>query len=1022
MTVDLGGFALDRVVVVQGEGQGSGVLLDPYTVLTARHVVGDRDAVEVIHPSSGVPVSCRVRRSDPGPDAVLLAADSMVIGGDRAARLGPIRYGRVATDAPLPHCQIVGFPEIQRYGDHGEDLEYDQYGVSVLPMAGRLRDLLVCQLDQPAAAERGRGNSPLAGLSGAPVFAGGALLGVVTQVPRDRHHLRVEAVPVETLVPDRHFEDVTDVHPQDELFEARYAADLSARYRSTEIFGIEELGRRESRWDLDTAYLSLEAGGGESAPQRIDALLADRPRTLLRGEAGAGKTTLVRWLAAHAANGTLGPKLRRLNRLVPFVVALRDVQARGGRFPAVSELLSAGRVVTDDAPEGWSRRVLEAGRGLLLVDGLDEIPERDREEARRWLTALLDRYPRTRCLATVRPSAVARDWLAEEGFAELTLLPMNDQDIVTFIGAWHDAARLECDQLHEAGRAAEERELLGTLEASLLPRLVESPALYRLVRTPLLCAVVCALHRRRRGLLPTTRWSLFRAALAMLLGGRDAERGVGRSDVLLDSDEQHALLQPLALRLLRTGQEQLTHDQAIEQLALTMRDMPRIRARAEPERVLRFLLDRSGLLAEPSDGAVQFIHRTFQDYLAAKELHESGRLSEALKHAHEAAWTDVIVMGVGHATRKEAHHVVRRLVRIGDTARHPVVRRWHHLLAALCADSLLSLDAELMEKVRARVAALLPFKDAAETLDFARLGDWVVDLLPGPEGLDDRQAEYVVKALTEIRSASARRALRGFASHPAAAVRLELVAGWYRHPAEEYARDVLSGVRLDSVTVPSRAHLTALARLGSVRGLVLTGDLEPADLEAHLPAGVRGLWIRQNRKVEDLGLLRRLPDLEKVSLSECPALRDISALADTGVSSLGIGPGMSPEIWDMISGLPRLPEVGLHDGALHDVLPHAPTPNIRHLHVYIAPDRLDLDVLCRTFPDLRYLSLDLVDPMDAGTALDLSPLRHHPGLPVLVSGRLHDGMRIVGAEELGDRFIVMREQVQGSPSEPPEAR
>lgn len=358
--MDLGGFALDRLVVVQGQGQGSGVLLDPCTVLTARHVVGDRDSAEVIHPFSGVPVSCKVRLTDPGLDAVLLAADSMVIGGGRAARLGLIRYGRVATGAPLPHCQIVGFPEIQRYGDHGEDLEYDQYGVSVLPMAGRLRDLLVCQVDQPAAAERGRGDSPLAGLSGAPVFAGGVLLGVVTQVPRDRHHLRIEAVPVETLLRDQHFEDITDVHPQDELFEARYAADLSARYRKTEIFGIEELGRSESRWDLDTAYLGLEASGGGSGPQRIDALLADRPRTLLRGEAGACKTTLVWWLAAHAANGTLGPKLQRINRLVPFVVpraTCRHAEDASPRCPSCCRPAASSRTTPPRAGRAgcWRR-------------------------------------------------------------------------------------------------------------------------------------------------------------------------------------------------------------------------------------------------------------------------------------------------------------------------------------------------------------------------------------------------------------------------------------------------------------------------------------------------------------------------------------------------------------------------------------------------------------------------------------------------------------------------------------------
>ncbi|CAM5713134.1 hypothetical protein SFUMM280S_08054 [Streptomyces fumanus] len=152
-------------------------------------------------------------------------------------------------------------------------------------------------------------------------------------------------------------------------------------------------------------------------------------------------------LAAHAANATLNENLAELNSLVPFVIPLREVHARGGKSPAPPDLLSAGRVLTDSPPAGWVRRVLEAGRGLLLVDGLDEVPESRREEARRWLAVLLDRYPRTRCLATVRPNAVEKDWLAPDGFTELTLRPMSDEDIRAFVEAWHAAARIECDHL-----------------------------------------------------------------------------------------------------------------------------------------------------------------------------------------------------------------------------------------------------------------------------------------------------------------------------------------------------------------------------------------------------------------------------------------------------------------------------------------------------------------------------------------------------------------------------------------------
>ncbi|NEE09348.1 ATP-binding protein, partial [Streptomyces sp. SID7499] len=123
--------------------------------------------------------------------------------------------------------------------------------------------------------------------------------------------------------------------PRDLRYEAEYAQALGVAYRRTKIFGLDELSRHDAEWDLDTAYLSLEAqaqtqdrtarhrGVAEAAPplpQRIDALLADRPRVLLRGEAGAGKTTLLWWLAAHASDRTLSDALAPLNGLIPFVV------------------------------------------------------------------------------------------------------------------------------------------------------------------------------------------------------------------------------------------------------------------------------------------------------------------------------------------------------------------------------------------------------------------------------------------------------------------------------------------------------------------------------------------------------------------------------------------------------------------------------------------------------------------------------------------------------------------------------
>ncbi|MFE6283700.1 NACHT domain-containing protein [Streptomyces sp. NPDC057877] len=1015
-----GGRALDRAVVVQGEGgQGSGVLLDGYVVLTARHVVGDGDTAQVVHPSSSTPTNCSVAWSDPELDAALLVSDATIVSAERAAPWGATRYGRLATLDPLPHCQIVGFPHVQRYGPQGEDLEYDQYRATVLPMAGRVRATLVCELDRPPVADWRWRSSPLRGLSGAPVFAGAVLVGIVTEVPKGRGHRRIEAVPVKTAMrraqstftwPEKHFEAITDAHPGDERFEDRYAADLKAQYRRTEIFGIDELGRSESRWDLDTAYLSLEAAAREepytpqrfpgpsssTSPQRVDALLGDRPRALLRGEAGAGKTTLVWWLAAHAANGTLGSQLRELNGMVPFVVPLRAVHARGGRFPTVTELLSAGRVLTDDAPEGWTRRVLEAGRGLLLVDGLDEVPEREREEARRWLTALLDRYPRTRCLATVRPNAVAKDWLAQDGFTELTLLPLSDDDINTFVAAWHEAARLECEHVYPAGRAVEERRLLSELEESLCHQLDQSPALRTLARTPLLCAVICALHRRRGGLLPTTRWSLYRAALAMLLGGRDAGRGVRPADVTLDSDEQHALLQRLAIWLVRTGQQQMTRDQAVQQLNLALRDMPQIQAQATAERVLGFLVDRSGLLQERADDAIQFIHRTFQDYLAAKEFHESGYILELLKHVTNEEWSDVFVLGVGHATRKDAHDLIERLINLGDKAAYRD-RRWYlHMLAARCASSLLTLDAGLSQRVRDGIRRLMPPRDGRESMELGKLGDWFVDLLPEAVSLDEVRAYHVVRALIQVRSARARRALRPFAAHPAEGVRDCVVSGWDTQPVDEYAREVLYGMDAPHVVVSSPARLAHVSRFGAVRSVAVFGAYSDKQLDAALPKkGLRHIEIHSGYALKGLDFVRARVDLASLALLSLMRTRDV------------------PEILMACSAAGRIGRLTLHVERLAALSSPEPLPHVRALKLLVLNDYADVQSIRLTFPGLTRLDLTLwhVD----GRPLDLTPLRDIPDLEIGLT--CDDRLRVIGAEDFGQR--LNRERFPVTPARMP---
>jgi hypothetical protein len=64
--------------------------------------------------------------------------------------------------------------------------------------------------------------------------------------------------------------------------------------------------------------------------------------------------------------------------------------------------------------------------------------------------------------------------------------------------------------------------------------------------------------------------------------------------------------------------------------------MPNVEYSAQD--VLQHLLDRSGVVREPVLGRVDFVHRTFQEYLAAKEAVEDQPVETPVTRTHLDQW------------------------------------------------------------------------------------------------------------------------------------------------------------------------------------------------------------------------------------------------------------------------------------------------------------------------------------------------------------------------------------------------
>ncbi|MFF9023988.1 NACHT domain-containing protein [Streptomyces eurythermus] len=770
---------------------------------------------------------------------------------------------------------------------------------------------------------------------------------------------------------------------RDAAFERRYLPYLADRHDHITIYGID-LRDSPDRWPLEVAYLSLEAtaederpsglephGHPPATPGRLPAeeALAGGSRVLLRGDAGSGKTTLVQWLAVTAA--------RDAGR-IPYVLPLRTL-IRTGPLPAPDGFLAAvGCPLTP--PQGWAERVLAAGRGLILVDGLDEIPAADRHRTRDWLRSLLAAYPGNAVLLTSRPTAVRPDWLADEGFRELTLAPMRRAEVATFVHRWHEAARAP------------------EYEQPLLDSLRTKRDLARLATNPLMCGLICALHRERRGYLPTGRKELYDAALTMLLARRDRERGMGAE---LGEEAQLELLQRLAYALVLSGRTEMDLDTAE---GIVERCLPTIAsASGDATAVLRALLLRSGLLRQPAEGVVDFVHRTFQDYLGARYAVEEGHLDVLVSHADDTQWEDVIRMAVAHARPRERASVLRQLL-ARDTPRLT-------LLALACLEHATALDPGVRAEAEQRAGTLIPPRTTEDAHALAEAGPLVLELLPGPEGLTAEEAHGVTvtaSLLGEEEPEGALTVLRRFRNHPDLKVRRQLVGTWSRFDAGVYATEILD--HLDRtvliLTCESAEQRAAVARMRPWQRLHFRGRHRIEDILAAVPApeAVAALTLSANPELTDLGTLTPFRSLRALSVHNCPAAGGVDRLADLPLSRFDCSNIADPNGLRTLRSLTRLSVNQRLPGTdLRQTLPVDAPLEFLHLgeHIIESTRLRGLE----HWTDLRTLSLGLLpasltsDDWRRVTGLsELAPL--HLDIPVLPGIRELRVYWTLGAEHL----------------------
>ncbi|MBB5852389.1 NACHT domain-containing protein [Amycolatopsis umgeniensis] len=788
----------------------------------------------------------------------------------------------------------------------------------------------------------------------------------------------------------------------DAEFRTDYLSLLARKLDKLDLLGLTK--DDQPTLPLTVAYLSLsvssESSRGDDRPEdwfakhpgrrdgttmRAESAIGEEHRTLVRGEAGSGKTTLLNWLAISAAGSRFTGKLAPWNGFVPFPIRLRSFA--DGALPGAEHFVAhAAPTLAGRAPANWADRVLRSGKAMILVDGVDEIDAPRRRKVKDWLQELGLTYPEARFVVTSRSAAADQRWLYQEGFGSVLLEPMSANDIHALVDKWHEAAvsvRPEED-LDEARRR-------------LLSQLSNRPHLRTLASSPLLCSMLCALNWAHRSELPRDRMDLYRKALSMLLHLRDTARSI---TVLLTEQQKQILLGHLAWRLTSGGKVELPKDEVLEHIAYRLRWLPHVDHSSEE--VLAHLLERSGVLREPVSGKVDFVHRTFQEFLAANEATEAGYLDTLITHAHRDTWRETVIMACGHAKHHQANKLLTEILDRAEA--EPRHTRRLRLLAAACLETVSNVDPAVIERVEQVIREhLVPPRDLRETRSLASVGPRLLRYLPETtDGLSEAAAAATVRAATLTAGDDALRLLRSYAQDSRESVQEQLREAWQYFDPERFADEVLADSplwngkivvtagrllpytrrlrRLESLSValPTSEELPGIDLLSEVPALKVLDlsfddnavvDLKP--LADHPKLTEVGLYFA--KKFTGLKALKSLTELEDLTLFRSSPWRGLEALGHlTQVQSLSLDNLQSVESLEALSAMTSLTRLRLM-GCSHRAL--AATPPMPGI------DMLSLDggmktgiaarLIAETFPGLTYLSASYVDMTDLTPLADL---------------------------------------------------